>query len=129
MRSNMSTKSYWDFRISVKNFSASSVIDSRNMKMYDMVTFRNGKFQEPQMGNDSISYLMVYSINYIDIIHNDMERVDITDWLKSYIKDGYVVKFDNVKSKIASAAIRFYSLDDAFKFKIQFYNYIDGIPT
>ena len=125
----MSTKSYWDFRISVKNFSASSVIDSRNMKMYDMVTFRNGKFQEPQMGNDSISHLMVYSINYIDIIHNDMERIDITDWLNHSISDGYVVKFSHVKNKIACASIRFYSLDDAFKFKLQFYNYIDGVPT
>lgn len=115
-------KKFYDFDILVKNFSAVDVIDSRDLRMYDRITYRNGKNKSEVQISD-FKELMMYNLQYLEII-GEAETTDIIGWLKYFVKSQYAFSIIDTEKKILKARIRLFDIDSAFKFKIQYFDYV-----
>lgn len=116
-------KKFYDFDINVKNFSAIDVIDSRDLRIYDIVTYRNGINKSDVVLND-FKKLMIYNLQYLDIVNGIHGIQDIIGWLKYFVKSKYAFSVVDTEKRILKARIRLFDLDSAFKFKIQYNDYI-----
>lgn len=116
-------KKFYDFDINVKNFSAIDVIDSRDLRIYDIVTYRNGINKSDVVLND-FKKLMIYNLQYLDIVNGIHGIQDIIGWLKYFVKSKYAFSVVDTEKRILKAKIRLFDLDSAFKFKIQYNDYI-----
>lgn len=116
---------YYDFNFRVKNFSAIDVIDSRDLRLYENVTYRNG-INKTSIDKLDFKNFMIYNLDYMDIISDENEISDLCSWLKFSQKTKYSITFSNVDKKVLEAKIRIFDIDLAFKFKLQFYDYIIG---
>lgn len=125
----METKSFWDIKIRIKNFSAKTAMDSSDFRMIsysDGITFRRGKFNREEISIENISKYMFYEIKYIDLlpINNESEQVNMMEWISLNKNLQYSILFKNFNDRVLEGTIRFYNLDDAFKFRLQFNDYI-----
>lgn len=116
---------FWDFEIKIKNFSAIDVIDSRDLRIYEKITYRNG-INKTELSKSSFKNLMIYNLEYLDLLSKDDEVSDIVGWLKFFVKNRYAISFIETEKKILTARIRLFDRNTAFKFKIQYYDYIQG---
>lgn len=119
------TNSYWDFTIKVKNFSANNVIDNRDLRIYNEVLYRNGIIKTDNLTKNDFKNLMIFNLNYLDIVDDEGQIENMIGWINQFVKSQYAISFIDTSKKIILAKIRLFDLEMAFKFKIQFYNFIE----
>lgn len=120
---------FWDFTIYVKSFSAKTALDSLSFKMIvddDNITYRRGNFNKTFIDINNINNYTFYDINYMEIVPQscDYEIINVVDWFKRNKNIHYSILFNGVKNKNLITNIRFYSLKDAFDFRLFFDGYI-----
>lgn len=120
---------FWDFTIYVKSFSAKTALDSLSFKMIvddDYITYRRGFFNKTFIDINNINNYTFYDINYMEIVPQncDDEIINVVDWFKRNKNIHYSILFNGTKNKNLIANIRFYSLKDAFDFRLFFDGYI-----
>ena len=120
------TKSYWDFNVRVKNFSAKDVIDSRNFITHGNITYRNGDIKNGDIIKNDLNNMMMYNIEYMDIVSGeDFPLYNIVEWISRFRKQQYTISVSETDKKLLKVKIRIFDIDMAFKFKLQFYNYME----
>ncbi|AXH72785.1 MAG: hypothetical protein [Caudoviricetes sp.] len=124
----MKTK-FWDFKVYIKSFSAKTALDSLSFKMIspeNNIIFRRGKFNKEYIDFDNVKNYTFYDIGYIEIIpqSTDEEIIDMVEWFSRKKNLHYSILFTGNLNKNLQANIRFYSLEDAYNFRMYFDGYI-----
>lgn len=125
----MTKTKYWDFTIYVKSFSAKTVLDSLSFKMItdgDYITYRRGIFNKSFIDMNDIKNYTFYDINYMEVIPQtpEDEITNMVEWLSRNSNIHYSILFTGTKNKNLITNIRFYSIKDAFDFRLYFDGYI-----
>lgn len=123
-------KLFWDIKVYIKNFAALTAMDSHTYQMMsyedDYIVYRRGKFNKSDIDMSNIDRFMFYNMKYIDIIPqtNEAEMVNMMEWFQYKKSIAYSILIKKHKNNILEGTLRFYSLDDAYKFRMHFNDYI-----
>lgn len=121
------TKKYWDIKVHIKNFAANTALEASTLHMIaEKVVYRRGKINSDKINIENLEDYSFYDIEYVDLVPQDMEATmtNMMDWFLLRDFPHYSISLKNIKNKFLEGNIRFYSLQDAFEFRMFFNDYI-----